>query len=117
VLQDLRPWVAKAPQVSKTGSVLADAGIDTSVLPEEQPPVHAEPEGQDQRSTATADTTEILDDSHELVSWHEAQEHLEHERSEGVPSEEPVSVSAAPSEIPGPEDVETRAGWSAPQQN
>jgi hypothetical protein len=118
VLQDLRPWVAKAPQVSKTGSVLADAGIDTSVLPEEQPALNAEPEGLDQRSTATADTSnEIPDDSHELVSWDEAEEHLEQERTEGVPSDEPVSVSAAPSDIPGREDVETGAGWSAPHPN
>ena len=36
VLQALRPWVAKAPQLPKSGSAVADAGIDTSVLPDEQ---------------------------------------------------------------------------------
>ena len=35
VLQGLRPWTPKAPQLPKTGSILSEAGIDTSVLPTE----------------------------------------------------------------------------------
>ena len=37
VLQALRPWVAKAPQLPRSGSAIAEAGIDTTVLPDEQP--------------------------------------------------------------------------------
>jgi hypothetical protein len=36
VLQGIRPWVAKAPQLPKAGTAVAAAGIDTSVLPKEQ---------------------------------------------------------------------------------
>jgi hypothetical protein len=42
VLQDLRSWIAKAPQLPKTGSAIAEAGIDTTVLPDEQSLVDSE---------------------------------------------------------------------------
>jgi hypothetical protein len=99
VLQDLRPWVAKAPQVSKSGSVLADAGIDTSVLPGAQPvddelgPSDVEPRpGKD----VTAGPEPIVSRSEDLVSWGEAEAHIEQERTEGVPSDVPNSSWSPP---------------------
>jgi hypothetical protein len=79
VLQGLRPWVAKAPQLSKTGSAVSEAGIDTTVLPDEQIQID---------SGAVQDTSE-------LVSWDDAEETIEREREQfSDPFVAPPALSA-----------------------
>jgi hypothetical protein len=74
VLQGLRPWVAKAPQLPKTGSALIEAGIDTSVLPDERP-AHGESGGQEIEPPIGHDAAfddepiEPAVDKSEFVTW------------------------------------------------
>jgi hypothetical protein len=80
VLQDLRPWIPKAPQLSKTGSAILEAGIDTTVLPDEQRlVVPAENDEAVLEETEHADTTSD-EESIEFVSWDVAEETIERER-------------------------------------
>lgn len=101
VLQGLRPWVAKAPQLPKSRSAVADAGIDTTVLPHEQTP---EPDivaadSPDRPVVTEYEGSELLDGTADtptqgeppipeeaMVSWGSQQEHLEQERREGLPA-------------------------------
>lgn len=86
VLQGISPWVAKAPQLAKPGATLAEAGIDTSVLPNEQLPADdnvgtgtargAEPEA----ANDTNVTSGAEENSAPLVDWTEQQEDIEEER-------------------------------------
>ncbi|CAM9737349.1 unnamed protein product, partial [Phaeothamnion confervicola] len=101
VLQDLRPWIAKPPQRPKSGSVLADAGIDTSVLPGELADDDLKPDDanddagaadvefspdplaptSDSEAPSDQPSTEpavVPDD--ELVSWDEQVDDIEQER-------------------------------------
>ncbi|CAB4583264.1 MAG: stress response protein [Actinobacteria bacterium] len=89
VLQALRPWTPKAPQLPKSRSVLVDAGIDTTVLPEEagssdleevtdglEPDVHtvaeASTSGDDDHERPDEEVTHDAKAEHDdvpLVSW------------------------------------------------
>jgi hypothetical protein len=116
VLQSLQPWVAKAPQVSKAGSVLAEAGIDTNVLPTEQPePGTGDESVFDDPQVQRDEITPQIEDAAELVSWDRAEESLDRERVEGVAQEDLVSAAsnvasanedgvAAPDWLPTPND-------------
>lgn len=96
VLQGLRPWVAKAPRLPKGGSALAEAGIDTTVLPGEQEPLES-----DEADTDTDTDTSVPDapedatqksEAAELVSWVVAEENIAQERDEGFPASDDVEV-------------------------
>jgi hypothetical protein len=102
VLQALRPWVPKAPQLPKSGSAVADAGIDTTVLPEEQLPGPSSGTAGDFAATRAAETPDgqtltgldAVDDI-ELVSWDAQEAHVVEERNEGIapPIEVPKAVT------------------------
>jgi hypothetical protein len=114
VLQQLRPWVAKAPQLPTGGRTAAEeAGIEVSPPPLDlrepaEPEVTTYPpdeiHAQDQLSEAVAsvtneDTGDLEVDASvaptsepEYVSWERAQERLDHERNEDPP---PVEFSGA----------------------
>jgi hypothetical protein len=97
VLQTLRPWVPKAPQLPKSGSAVAAAGIDTTVLPEEQLPDPTSVDADDDTAELAAPTITTVDeptvapvaleDDSELVSWDAQEAHVVEERSEGLPAE------------------------------
>lgn len=88
VLQDLRPWVPKAPQLSRGGSAVAAAGIDTKVLPDERQFID---DGQEDRGEADGDEGSDRapsgdgeeHDVESLVSWQSQQDDLRNERLEG----------------------------------
>ena len=86
VLQGIRPWVAKAPQLAKPGASLAEAGIDTSVLPSEQVSVNdlvdIDGANGDERVVAGGEieTSAAHGVSVPLVDWAEQQENIEAER-------------------------------------
>lgn len=86
VLQGLRPWVAKAPQLSKTGSAISEAGIDTTVLPDEQSLVgsHTLDEPTSDTDHHPIESAEAIPDSgsDELVSWDDAEGTIEREREQ-----------------------------------
>ena len=109
VLQSLRSWVPKAPQLSKSGSAIADAGIDTTVLPQEQLPSdrHLEPELQQlpqlesdeglvpARSAGedlVANSTLPTGFDEELVSWDSQEANVVQERTEGLPANEHQTI-------------------------
>ncbi|MEP6658856.1 MAG: stress response protein [Acidimicrobiales bacterium] len=97
VLQGLRPWVAKAPQLPKGGSALAEAGIDTTVLPDEQE--HLDSNGAAAEADSTEAATRHSDGSAELVSWDSAEEGIGQERTEGFPANEHAAeTDAAPAD-------------------
>ena len=116
VLQGLRPWIPKAPQLSKTGSAISEAGIDTTVLPEEQGQVDspaADEHIEDIEPTASEEATAgPVEDTSELVSWDDAEETIEREREQ---YSDPFVASPAPSaesrfDLPAPTSVSpTRA--------
>lgn len=95
VLQSLRPWVPKAPQLPKSRSAVADAGIDTTVLPDEQiadQPVdmaNDDPAGLELPASSGDDAPDEpirpADDTG-LVSWDAQEEHVVQERNEGLPA-------------------------------
>jgi hypothetical protein len=86
VLQGLRPWVPKAPQLSKSGSAISEAGIDTTVLPDEQAHVDSiedvEPSIDANGAPADESNATNEEDSAELVSWNDAEETIEREREQ-----------------------------------
>lgn len=111
VLQGLRPWIAKAPQLPKSGSAIADAGIDTTVLPDEQAvdagaeieaaviaddvepqadhlPEATEPVASDVAEVDPHAGSTAVASTDELVTWDSQARELEHERSTGVPATE-----------------------------
>lgn len=94
VLQGLRPWVAKPPQRPRSGSVLAEAGIDTTVAPDEQNhgmDAQEVPDGGTLTSVEPAadsgddvsEPTALGSADDELVSWDDQEEQLLQERTEG----------------------------------
>lgn len=109
VLQGLRPWTPKAPQLPKSGSVVAEAGIDTTVLPHEQSFVEgnvihdgetaAEPRlGEDVEVSAVSalvvGTEDRLSDGEPpLVSWENKQNDLREERLQGEPAVVPPGAA------------------------
>ncbi len=83
VLQSIRPWTAKAPQLAKPGAALAEAGIDTSVLPSEQLSVDdlvGINEGTGDGPEIAIEASAAGDVSTPLVDWAEQQEDIEEER-------------------------------------
>ena len=84
VLQGISPWVAKAPQLAKPGATLAEAGIDTSVLPSElsADATGGVDTGRVDEPEAVHDTNETSaeGDSMPLVDWAEQQEDIQEER-------------------------------------
>jgi len=98
VLQGIRPWVPKAPQLPKAGAALAAAGIDTTVLPAERIDTDDMREESNrphdpERSSATeADEpsdAEPSEDAHApLISWEEQQDGIREERSAGLPADD-----------------------------
>jgi hypothetical protein len=110
VLQGLRPWVAKAPQLSKGGSAIADAGIDTTVRPGEVRLVHSnnvdEPTPPASGSSAVDTDAGPTADSDELVSWDEAEGTIEREREQFsdpfvAPHSSPALARTEPAAFPG----------------
>jgi hypothetical protein len=87
VLQGIRPWIAKAPQLAKPGSLLAEAGVDTSVLPSEQvPTAEFEPSrGADLTPPPDVDLREESSDLAPLVDWGVQQQDIQEERLAGLP--------------------------------
>lgn len=110
VLQALRPWVPKAPQLPKSGSAVADAGIDTTVLPEEQLTERVADELFTEQSDSPADgpideaslpgTSENgfdtaaseASDEDELVSWDSQEENVIEERNAGLPADGEITA-------------------------
>jgi hypothetical protein len=98
VLQGIRPWVAKAPQLPKAGTAVASAGIDTSVLPEEQSFLPADAVAEAEEPTPS-DAVEkpfepvVTETEPDLVSWDAQEEDLASERTEGVPLSDTVEAS------------------------
>jgi hypothetical protein len=99
VVQQLRPWSAKAPQLPKTGRTAAEeAGIDIEPPPSELeepterdieaeiPPPEPEPPEIVEEAVANAPGEEVDAEgvapapSAEVVSWDHAQDRLDHER-------------------------------------
>lgn len=88
VLQGLRPWVAKAPQLPRSGSAVAEAGIDTTVSPDEQAPVEPAPDEPTEAEKGYEDPSPTED----LVSWSGQEDDLQRERFEGQPAEDPPTL-------------------------
>ncbi len=97
VLQDIRPWVAKAPQLPKPGATLAAAGIDTTVLPEEQLDNELRDDGTAETETGPPavavseidsptdlPASPVSDSDAQLVNWDQQQDHIAEERLAGV---------------------------------
>lgn len=95
VVQQLRPWTAKAPQLSKAPTTAAEqAGIDITPPPSDLAEPHAsatspeidvdlDVEGTDpggDRATPDDVSAIKLETDHEIVSWESAHERLDHER-------------------------------------
>lgn len=115
VLQGIRPWVAKAPQLPRPGAALAAAGIDTTVLPEEQitdellddepsddqvepvETVAAELDSLTDASLSSARSDAPSEPGVQLVSWDEQQDDIREERLAGVSAESPDSIHEWPS--------------------
>jgi hypothetical protein len=124
VLQGLRPWVAKAPQLPRPGAALAAAGIDTTVLPDEQvtdelldgddrpdhevEEIDRDPEAESSSSVGEPEPHGDL--GIELVSWDEQQDDIREERLVGVSADS--SQTDRPS--PGPDGDEPDSGLTAP---
>lgn len=106
VLQGLRPWVPKAPQLSKTGSAISEAGIDTTVLPDEQARVDSVEDVEPiiDVNDAPADDSNSIPESSELVSWDDAEETIEREREQ----------LSDPFVTPPRQSPETRVDFPAP---
>ena len=100
VLQGLRPWVAKAPQLPKGGSALAEAGIDTTVSPDEQEPLESS-DGETEAGSAdpVAPPESQPDGSADLVSWDSAEAGIEQERKEGFPAQDEGTPSSDKSSV------------------
>ena len=101
VLQALRPWAAKAPQLPKAGKLATEeAGIDTTPpstdLAEEPEPglltppadddVPELPEPEPDRLRIVPATPETASPEQELVSWDAASERLDRERAHDIAS-------------------------------
>ena len=90
VLQRLRPWQARAPQLPKEGTAVEAAGIDVSVLPGEggiaiEPSEELNLEKRSNTSEAFEATSEGETEAL-LVTWDQQMEDLAHERSRiGLP--------------------------------
>jgi hypothetical protein len=107
VVQQVRPWSAKAPQLPKGGRTAAEeAGIDIEPPPgdllddpgpdfaAEVPPDTEPPQAVEEGVAAGALSVEGLDESQpvvetidELVSWDDAQDRLDHEREVATPAD------------------------------
>ena len=90
VLQRLRPWQARAPQLPKEGTAVEAAGIDVSVLPGEGG-IAIEP-SEELNLEKSSNTSEAFEATSEgetealLVTWDQQMEDLAHERSRiGLP--------------------------------
>jgi hypothetical protein len=86
VLQGIRPWVAKAPQLPKPGTAVAAAGIDTSVLPAEQSFLPEDAVPTEEATAATDEPAAATGDEPDLVSWDAQEQDLATERTTGLPS-------------------------------
>ncbi|WP_193615354.1 stress response protein [Desertimonas flava] len=94
VLQSVRPWSPRAPQLSKSSNAVEEAGIDITppakdleeLESEDRPPTGPSSPPDAVRvgvADSPADESEIPDptDSGELVTWDDAQDRLDRERS------------------------------------
>ena len=98
VLQGIRPWVPKAPQLPKAGAALAAAGIDTTVLPDERADLNESIEelaGNNdtvdrpaENDPASASAPSDDDGEAPLVSWDEQQDDIREERSAGIAADD-----------------------------
>jgi hypothetical protein len=86
VVQQVRPWAPKAPQLPKGPQLAAEqAGIDVTPPPSE---VDAQDVEEDWHDDALADAplVPVGRDSDEVVSWSQAEERLDHERAHADPA-------------------------------
>jgi hypothetical protein len=123
VLQGIRPWVRKAPQLPRSGSAVSDAGIDTTVLPQEQsfidgPPIEeAAPDigPMDHVSAHKAEGVERAgapDEVEEFVSWAAQERELQDERLEGHASTDTEQSSRADAPpLPATHAGESDTAW------
>lgn len=99
VLQRLRPWQARAPQLPKEGTAVEAAGIDVSVLPGEAGAIAEVIESSSEaiitESTEPEVTPLVIDDAEALVTWDQQMDDLAEERSGVVPPELPASIPGA----------------------
>lgn len=101
VLQNLRPWSPRAPQLSKSTNAVEDAGIDVTPPPMDldEPVTDADGAAAITSTTPTVVVTavgEAVNESSrmpdaaeggELVTWDDAQDRLDRERSFDAPSD------------------------------
>lgn len=94
VLQSIRPWAPRAPQLSKAATAVEEAGIDVTPPPkdleesdyEDHQSTEAAPQpepvlvGVTESSSGEASLPAIPDDG-ELITWDDAQDRLDRERS------------------------------------
>jgi hypothetical protein len=96
VLQTLRPWSARAPQLPKGGRTAAEeAGLEISPPPQDliqddsppepQPPVEVDVDLEVEQSLGVEPQPS---DGGPLVSWTDAQDRLDHERDLALPQPE-----------------------------